>query len=201
MYDSTVLAAVAPSICGICVKFVSSLPKVDSPTVKRRDALRERLCHHAGHARAVLRLDRETVDLVGVQERVDLVDLLRHVLLGLGRTQPRALDRVDAVRHGQRVVVTGLILLREALDRAGAVREHVVDGLMGLDLGDGGRREREGATMPQRDGPACRRRLLPPPTPATSPPRSRPPSALDDADAGWATPHPLSLILNYHFSS
>ncbi len=33
MYDNTVLAAVAPSICGICVKFVSSLPKVDSPTV------------------------------------------------------------------------------------------------------------------------------------------------------------------------
>ena len=155
-------AAVAPSICGTWVKFVSSLPKVDSPTVNVGMPFASACCDDAGHARAVLRLDREAVDLVGVEQRVDLVDLLVHVLLGLGRTQPRALDRVDVVRDRQRVVVPGLILLREALDRARSVREDVVDRLMGLDLGDGRRREREGATVPQRDGPAgaadcCRR--------------------------------------------
>src|SRR5262249_58839046 len=84
----------------------------------------------------------------------DLVDLRVDVLLRLRRAEPRPLDGIELVRRGDRRVVACLVLLREALDRAGAVREDVVDRLAGLRLRLDRRREREGAAVLQLDSPA-----------------------------------------------
>src|SRR5581483_1216832 len=99
------------------------------------------------------RLDRQAVDLVHVQLRLDLVDLGVHVLLGLRRAEPRPLERVDLVRLRQRRLVALLVLLGEALDRAGAVREDVVDRLVLRDLVLDRLRERERPAVAKLERP------------------------------------------------
>ncbi len=117
---------------GIWVKLVSSLPLDETPTVNTGMPAAMAWLVSAGEGVRVGRLDRQAVDGVGVDERLDLGQLLRHIdARRAGRRGDdgahRALGRI-ACAWGSVVSYPALYWSENSGMLGRLVREHVVDG-------------------------------------------------------------------------